>query len=308
MAMITHASLSLRSVGHTLDMSPEAWGTLTPTDNTTSGDGLRRTMEEQGYLYVPGLADRDEVIAARHAILRRLHKEGSLHPDHSWEEAVAHPEVPLTFKPDLAVANPELEHVLYADGGPVMTFFERFLDHAVLHFDFTWLRAMSPGNGTCPHCDIVYMGRGTHNLYTMWLPLGDVTYDIGGLMILEDSHLKRDRIAQYLEIDVDSFCSNRPESVEKANQGHMLHSGILTNNPVSLREKLGGRWLSAEYRMGDALIFPMHTIHASVDNQSDRVRISSDSRYQRADEPADERWVGPNPVAHSKAGKRGRIC
>ena len=60
--------------------------------------------------------------------------------------------------------------------------------------------------------------------------------------------------------------------------------------------------------MGNPLIFPMHTIHASVDNQSDRVRISSDSRYQRADEPADERWIGPNPVSQSKAGKRGRIC
>ena len=31
---------------------------------------------------------------------------------------------------------------------------------------------------------------------------------------------------------------------------------------------------------------------------SDRYRISCDTRYQRADEPVDERWVGENPKAH----------
>jgi len=53
----------------------------------------------------------------------------------------------------------------------------------------------------------------------------------------------------------------------------------------------------------------MHTVHASLDNKTeDRIRFSSDSRYQPVSLPADERWVGENPIAHSMAGKRGRIC
>jgi len=52
----------------------------------------------------------------------------------------------------------------------------------------------------------------------------------------------------------------------------------------------------------------MQTIPSSLDNQSPYFRISSDSRYQLATEPADERWIGPNPVGHSDAGKRGKIC
>jgi hypothetical protein len=52
----------------------------------------------------------------------------------------------------------------------------------------------------------------------------------------------------------------------------------------------------------------MHTIHASIDNASDRIRISSDSRYQPASLPVDERWIGEKPIGHSLAGKRGRIC
>jgi len=52
----------------------------------------------------------------------------------------------------------------------------------------------------------------------------------------------------------------------------------------------------------------MATVHASLDNQSTRLRLSSDSRYQLASEPADERWIGPNPIAHGPAGKKGKAC
>ena len=56
----------------------------------------------------------------------------------------------------------------------------------------------------------------------------------------------------------------------------------------------------------------MATLHASLDNQGDTIRLSSDTRYQRADEPIDERWItgphGEKPIAHGLAAKRGRIC
>jgi ectoine hydroxylase-related dioxygenase (phytanoyl-CoA dioxygenase family) len=60
--------------------------------------------------------------------------------------------------------------------------------------------------------------------------------------------------------------------------------------------------------MGDVIVFSMFTVHASLDNRSDRVRLSSDSRYQPASASADERWIGANPVGHGQAGKRGKIC
>jgi hypothetical protein len=77
---------------------------------------------------------------------------------------------------------------------------------------------------------------------------------------------------------------------------------------MQIQHSLGGRWLTTEYRASDVLIFSIFTVHASLDNQSDRVRISSDSRYQLASDPVDERWVGEKPIGHSQAGKRGRIC
>ncbi len=111
----------------------------------------------------------------------------------------------------------------------------------------------------------------------------------------------------YCSTDVDSYCSNRTGRAGKDAWGKGT-GGWLSKNAAQIQRSLGGRWLTSEYRAGDLLVFTIFTVHASLDNQSDRVRLSSDSRYQLASEPADERWIGENPVAHGQAGKRGRIC
>jgi hypothetical protein len=94
-------------------------------------------------------------------------------------------------------------------GPEVHDFYSRFLGGTIRHFDYIWLRTMGCGHGT-PHCDIVYMGRGTHRLYTAWIPYGEVPLEVGGLMILEKSHLQAERIRHYLESDVDTSCTNIP--------------------------------------------------------------------------------------------------
>lgn len=76
-----------------------------------------------------------------------------------------------------------------------------------------------------------------------------------------------------------------------------------------LRGNLGGRWLTAGgYRMGDALVFTMATVHGALDSHRENPRLSSDSRYQLASEPVAHRWVGDKTMAHGMAPKRGRIC
>jgi len=39
-----------------------------------------------------------------------------------------------------------------------------------------------------------------------------------------------------------------------------------------------------------------------------RIRIATDSRYQLAAEPMDERWVGKNPIMNSVRVAKGMIC
>jgi ectoine hydroxylase-related dioxygenase (phytanoyl-CoA dioxygenase family) len=141
------------------------------------------------------------------------------------------------------------------------------------------------------------------------VPLGDTPLNVGGLMILENSHKQASRLKNYLSRDVDTYCTNSPNA-KKLESGEMLFEwdGLLTKNPASLREKFGGRWLTAEYELGDLLIFSMHTIHASLDNQSDRIRISADTRYQLASDPIDERYAVESPVPYIRDFKKGRVC
>jgi len=66
--------------------------------------------------------------------------------------------------------------------------------------------------------------------------------------------------------------------------------------------------VTTDFAAGDLLTFTTYTLHMSLDNNTDRVRLSSDSRYQRASEPADPRWVGVAPSGHGPASQRGVIC
>jgi len=66
--------------------------------------------------------------------------------------------------------------------------------------------------------------------------------------------------------------------------------------------------LSTNYQAGDVLVFTRYTMHAGMDNQTNRLWISTDTRYQLASEPIDQRWIGKNPIGHGPAGKIGMIC
>lgn len=307
--MTTATLPRLTSAGLELDLSPGAFGALrNSNDILDDGAALRERMREDGYLYLPGYLDRQDVLSVRQELARRLSDAGALDPNAPLDAIVANPNHGSYFMPELAANNPALMRLLYE--GRMMAFYERLLGGEVRHFDFTWMRAVTPGNGTRPHCDIVYMGRGTTNLFTAWTPLGDISWEMGGLMMLENSHKNERLKAGYGQKDADEWCVNRlPEPQPgPGNGGNIGQGGALSFNPVRLRQRLGGRWLTGEFRAGDLLTFSMFTVHASLDNQSKSIRLSSDTRYQLASEPVDERWIGENPIAHGLAAKRGRIC
>jgi Phytanoyl-CoA dioxygenase (PhyH) len=299
----------LTALTHEVDTSPERFGELRRSPHLLGGvAALRERMAEDGYLFLLGLLDRGEVLAARRSVMAMLADEGLLEPGTPPEEGVAAREPPgkgLGVRNDLARRSAELQRVLY--GGRMMAFYRELLGGDVLHFTYTWLRPRTPGGATAPHYDIVFMGRGTPRLYTAWTPLSDISLEMGGLMVLEDSHRLEHLKDTYGKKDVDTYCSNLPHAQERVT-GPKLFTGQLSKNPVTLRDKLGGRWLTAEFRMGDVLTFGMYTLHCSLDNHSDRVRLSADSRYQLASEPADHRWTGEEPPAHAAAIRRGRIC
>lgn len=323
----------LRSLGQELDTDAGSFGFIRDSNDLLSDPAaLRERLEEDGYLYMRNFFDPELILAGRRSIFERIAREGQLHPDRDLMEGFVHPEMLDSFKlntapsfketdgekqnpnkadafrPELAASSPEIRRVVF--GPEICEFYANLYGEPVRHFDYIWCRLMGPGHGTPVHCDKVYMGRGSQDLLTCWIPYVDVSLEVGGLVILEKSHKQSERIADYLSKDVDSFCENDPKQVEEvAKDGKWSFPGWLSKRPDTLPKKFGSRWLTAqEWKVGDFITFKINLIHGSLDNSSERVRFSTDTRFQPASQPADERWIGANPLGHSLAGKLGRIC
>jgi hypothetical protein len=300
----------LTSGGLELDLSPESFGWLRDSNDALGDvDTLCARMEADGYLYLPGFFAREEVRKVRRAICEVLAADGLLDTSYPIEAAIAKPGIETYFRPDIAndsPARPALESVIY--GEKLMGFYSELLGGESMHYDYTWLRTIAPGKGTYPHCDVVYMGRGTKNVYTAWTPLGDVPLEVGGLVVVEGSNRDEELRRSYCQMDVDTACQNH-DRLSQTNSAGFPGFGALSLDMPGTRARLGGRLLTArEFRMGDLLTFSIFTVHGSLDNRSREIRMSSDSRYQLASEPVDERWVGENPPGHGGRMIKEMIC
>jgi hypothetical protein len=100
--------------------------------------------------------------------------------------------------------------------------------------------------------------RSVQDMFTSWVPLGDVPRTLGGLAVLPGSH--RHSQVRYRPLD-----------------------------------RLEDGWLTADYEAGDVIVFHCLTTHAALPNHEDRMRLSGEYRWQLADRPAPRRMViGPN--------------
>lgn len=132
------------------------------------------------------------------------------------------------------------------------------------------------GKASRAHVDYDYMDRGSDRLVTAWIPIGDCPVECGGLVYLEGSHqVPRDRLD-----DLRPF-TDRPDDPRP-----------ISNDLARTAQTLGGRWLWTDYRAGDVVLHSPHTVHASLDDRSDVMRLSADVRFRRRDAVPDHRWSG----------------
>jgi hypothetical protein len=166
----------------------------------------------------------------------------------------------------------------------IFAFFASLFGEPSLTFDYKWVRVVDEGATGC-HVDRVYMGRGSQRLLTCWTPLGAVPLARGPLMVLPGSHraasLQRVR-ATYGACDVD--------------RDHI--QGWFSTDPAEVAALSGLSWASADMASGDAVVFGLDLMHASLPNQTGHLRLSCDVRFQPAAEPADERWIGEKAKGH----------
>ncbi|HEX4029735.1 MAG TPA: phytanoyl-CoA dioxygenase family protein [Terracidiphilus sp.] len=263
----------------------EADGPCLKTDLRESNDilhdgaKLRERMQNDGYLLIRRLRDPQLVLAARRQILETMQAQGLLMPGADLMEGIIDPDA-LRGTTTGVRANEQYRQLsavqaVFADKS-IGNFFATLLGGPSDSLDFQWMRVAGSGAESPIHSDIVFMGRGTQNLYTCWTPFGDITLDMGPIVLCLGTEKIEELKNTYWASDVDRD----------------LIEGYFSKDPMEMVTRFGGTWATTEFHPGDVLIFGMHILHASLANLSNRYRMSADTRYQLASEPFDERWKG----------------
>ncbi|MEV0122509.1 phytanoyl-CoA dioxygenase family protein [Streptomyces sp. NPDC050703] len=279
--------MNLSSNGVPVPFTPELFGPLRPSaDLLPARDpaALRRRLHGDGYLYLPGLLDRADVLRLRGRYFS-LFPPGLLAEGSEPEDGVFSGRVPQGV-PEYGVAgHPAYAFVRSAPfddfvGDPALTALAsrllgaeaRMLPRRILrHFHRGTRRASRA------HTDFDYMDEGSPRVVTFWIPVGDCPPRTGALVYLEGSH--RLPPAEYEPL---RGITDRPDD-----RRQICHDLELT------AKALGRRWLWADFAAGDVLVHLPRIIHASLDTTTDAMRLSVDVRFVRADDTPDPRWLRP---------------
>ena len=269
----------LMSNGYALDMQPARLGRLKAVPENERQDRaiLRERLNDQGYLYFKKFLDPARINQFREYYFKMLEESGLLAPGSAAVEGLAGnspfdqlKEHDILYKKIV----PGLEYEAFCTSPQLVEFFEWFFGGAVFLHKRKIIRHVKPGGGqaTGAHYDLVYLREGTDQVLTAWIPLGDCLVQDGALVYLEGSH------KTIREMDKHSASKIQAE--------------WLTKDLAALAEKFNSRWLVTDYQAGDLIIHNAYMVHASMDNsnQTGRMRLSTDIRYQLAEAPVDARW------------------
>jgi len=232
-------------------------------------------MDEDGYLFVPGLVAPEAIRGVRHDILALCSQAGWLAPGADPDEGIAAPDIRyVAGQPEFMPVYTEIQklesfHALAHQPG-IVEAVRTLVQQDVLVHPRNIARVIFPQNvayTTPAHQDFIHI-KGTPDTYTCWFPLGGCPVEMGGLAVLAGSH----------------------------------KAGIFHHEPAL---GAGGRgipidplpdlWKANPFRAGDALFFHSHLVHSGLDNRtSNLLRLSVDFRYQGVSQPVAKGSLEPH--------------
>jgi ectoine hydroxylase-related dioxygenase (phytanoyl-CoA dioxygenase family) len=248
------------------------------TDSTELLDtpnALRARFDEDGYVFLRGAIDRDLLLDVRRRIT-------SVCAAHGWFELGTDPLDAITCV-EPCVEGDDRYFEVYDDvqrlealhavphHSTVRRCMTALLGESAFPHPLSIVRLVFPENeewATPPHQDYPN-NQGTPDLYACWMPLGACPAELGSLSILSGSHR--------LGVAPLEF------SLGAGNRRARLDGRF---------EELG--WVGDDFDLGDAVIFHSHTVHRSLPNTTDRMRVSVDYRFQREGEPLTEGCLEPH--------------
>jgi Phytanoyl-CoA dioxygenase (PhyH) len=226
---------------------------------------LRERIAEDGYVFLRGLLDVE--------VVRTVGRTGLAHlQDAGWLESGPDPVIAAPQRPVRAVrmrdafgqpgyreivADPGFNRIPFTS--PLADLMAQILGPEGFCYPLKLPRIVYPASmvakqpGNYIHKDY----GAVQDMFTCWVPLGDVPRTLGGL------------------------------ALEPGSQ----HRAAVRPRPL---DTLPNGWLTTDYRAGDVLVFHCLTTHAALANMEQRMRFSAEYRWQLADQPAPKRLViGP---------------
>ena len=245
------------------------------TDLLANPGELRQRAKEDGCLFFRGLFESARVLEVRRQVLEVCRDHGWLAEGSDLMDGIANPGIRVGESgiPSWQAFYDDVQrirdfHALALD--PAMIgMLEVLFGEQVLAHSRNICRLVFPDmntHSTPPHQDNYFIG-GSDETWTAWLPLGDCPEELGGLAVNRGSHRRG-----MLETFEGVGPGGRQVAVEDASS-----------------------WVGGDYACGDLIILHSLTIHQGRDNVTpDRLRISSDYRYQPRSHPVRDDSLQPH--------------
>ncbi len=249
---------------------------------------LDRFYEEHGYLFLPGILDRDLVGKVAEQMLEGLIALGAAEPGTTLENL----NIASFETVDEVAMHDYVKYDEFWNSPSTIKAFEQVLGEPVFVFLSTTIRYYPTGAGTerppsylTPfHQDGFYIGPNT-DFRTTWVPLLPITEGTGGVAIADGSHVHGPR-------------------------EHVISDTFKRfNHPVrGIPPEIIGQdetLLFSPMEPGDLLVFHAHMCHKSIPNMSvpPAMRMSMDTRVQPATSHRGFNALTPWPESAKDASK-----
>ncbi len=284
----------LVSNGFALLKTPDRLGWLEPTDSRRPAKEIWEQFQAQGYVWLKHILDRSAVLAFREQFFSAYQEAGLLLPGSQPVQGIysGQREESGFARKKLTEITRWADYEAFCLSQPVRDFYQEALGGPVYLHKRKLIRYTIPGDPHCTgaHYDLVYLRAGTERVYTSWIPIGDTPVEMGGLVYLEGS----DAWGRKQEQEFSRMNADLPEEERlSAYNKNMSDTGWLTKDLPALAERMGTRWLAADYEAGDMVVHSAFMIHAATVNADpqQRIRLSTDIRYQLVSDEIDKRWA-----------------
>ena len=236
---------------------------------------LREQFQNDGYVYLKSIISPEKILQLRAEILEIMSQHHWLKPEADPDKAIAWTTPKVEGEDDYFSVYDEIMkleslHQLAHDEN-INAIMESLHGAPAFPHPLGIARLAFPHNNdwaTPSHQDYPN-NQGTKELYACWIPLGNYAENQGVLSILPGSHK--------LGLLPTNF---------SLGAGH--RRAILGEDEQS------SQWVSGGFFVGDLIIFHSLTVHKSLENATENMRISVDYRFQKEGDDLTEGCLSPH--------------